>query len=312
MRRRTKRVLLLLIFMVVILIVTIVVTSYLKKRDDIELQKIESDKSLSVEPYNYPEEFEIGEELEGAIVTLALSYDEFDDTVVHGEEWETNFIRIFLQNSHYIPEYAMENASENGGVLTKEQAEYIQYSLTGQDVELNSVKDGVNIYDDAAETLGDGSISSYEVKEESDDIVIVDAVLKTENGAGSNTNNVEIVLSKNEYSCFDGYSINSISITHEVLSPNSNSSNEGNATVHSFVGSDLGFDNDGIFTFEYSFSNDTDDSMYGKYVQVDLSENAELAEYVRSHSGENMLVTYTMDGSEENVDTVVPDSITLN
>jgi hypothetical protein len=38
------------------------------------------------------------------------------------------------------------------------------------------------------------------------------------------------------------------------MSPNSNSSNEGNATVHSFVGSDLGFDNDGIFTFEYSFS----------------------------------------------------------
>ena len=61
-----------------------------------------------------------------------------------------------------------------------------------------------------------------------------------------------------------------------------------------------------------SFSNDADDSMYGKYVQVDLSENAELAEYVRSHSGENMLVTYTMDGSEETVDTVVPDSITLN
>lgn len=172
------------------------------------------------------------------------------------------------------------------------------------------------IEDNASETMGYGVITSYNEIVDGDTVTL-DCSFAVANSADEDFSeyyDLKVVLKKNKYSCFNGYSISSLSKEESTIQKQNDSGDR----TYTFVGSDLGFDNDGVFTFEYLYTLDNsgtpnyEDQMYGKYVQVDLSDNPGLEEYVRQNSGENMIVTYSSSGNAtDSVEIVVPTSIKL-
>lgn len=76
-------------------------------------------------------EFTLGQNIEGVLVQLGLCYDDFNAEVVNGDSWGEQFISDFLLNSRYSFDYLDEIINANDGLITKDQAEYMQYSLSG-------------------------------------------------------------------------------------------------------------------------------------------------------------------------------------
>lgn len=165
------------------------------------------------EEYTYPEKFTMGVNLESAIVQLALSFATFDLTTTKEAHYPELFISKFCQNSRMNYDYLEKCAEENNGMLLKKQVQYIQYSLTMEDVDFGAAlpEEGINSYKNAAQTLGFGRILSYEALQEGD-VVKLTAILERGTNEFQPTKLYELKLEliKNPTSCFDGYSIRSL------------------------------------------------------------------------------------------------------
>lgn len=72
----------------------------------------------------------------------------------------------------------------------------------------------------------------------------------------------------------------------------------------------MGIEDEGIFTFE-CFGGE-DGVIYGTHVEVDLSDNPTLADFVRKNTGKEFEVVYVLEGTmTQPVEQVVPIGIKL-
>lgn len=84
----------------------------------------------------------------------------------------------------------------------------------------------------------------------------------------------------------------------------------GDGKIHTFQGLDMGIEDEGIFTFE-CFGGE-DGVIYGTHVEVDLSDNPTLADFVRKNTGKEFEVVYVLEGTmTQPVEQVVPIGIKL-
>lgn len=94
------------------------------------------------------EEFILGSNLKSAITELALNYDVFDASKTKEENYPMLFISSYCQNSRLTFDYLEEIKKENNGLLSREQVEYIQHSLTNESVDFQEYvgEEGIDVY----------------------------------------------------------------------------------------------------------------------------------------------------------------------
>ncbi len=169
-------------------------------------------QELGIQKQEYPSEFSMGENLKTAITQLALSYDHFGKDSVSSESWKEIFIARFIQNSRASFDYLDRISDENDGKISVDQLNYIQYSLTNTEVDFSSeAGDSVNRYD-AASSLNYGWISRYSCEETKDGVIVTaDFEVGYDGTDSTQKRQITVELIKNPYSCFDGYSVITIS-----------------------------------------------------------------------------------------------------
>ena len=255
-------------------------------------------------------EFVMGENLSGAIVELALKYDEFDGSATKEEGYPELFISTFCQNNRFTFDYLRDFMENSDGILNREQIEYIQYSLTGEAIDFSGYvgEDGIDIYQSTS-GLGFGQIASYEGVLNGKEVNLVAqfefrSIHDIEAEKPTKVYELTIVLEENKESCFDGYSIRSMSkkdVTPVVY---------GDGMEHVFYGLDMGIEENGVFILE-CFGG-ADEVVYGTHVEVDLSGNPELAELIRENPGEELEVTFVWESTvEEPITHVIPTDINI-
>ena len=211
----------------ILLLVLVASLVYISISDTMEQKQIEEDgealgfdfEELEVKAYEYPEEFEMTEDLQGVLCNLVLYYEQYNDEQLFNSSWEEYFITHFLLNERYSFSYLDKISKENENKISKEEAEYMQYSLTGKKLtfssdESNSIdRNNSNSFEDASYA----KFISYEANEDGEYVKGVahlytqlSVVYDEETGKSSYfpiDEDVEFTFKKNPYSCFDGYSL---------------------------------------------------------------------------------------------------------
>ena len=269
-----------------------------------------SNQEVTASNQNQEIEFVLGENLAGAITELALRYDEFDMTAMQEDSYPDIFLSAFCQNSRFTFDYLANLMEKGDGILSQEQVEYIQYSLTGENVDFTDYvgEEGIDIYQSTSGLLF-GEIASYEGEVKGKEVALA-AVFEfrtmhdIEAERPTKVYELTVALEKNEDSCFDGYSIKSMSkkdVTPVVW---------GDGEEHIFYGMDMGIEENGVFILE-CFGG-ADEVAYGTHVEVDLSENPALAEMIRENPGEELEITYIWESTlAEPITSVIPTDIKI-
>ena len=240
--------------------------------------------------YEYPDEFELTGAIKGAIEQLAIWYgNDFEaEEAVKEDSWQDFVIATYVQGNWDGYDYLKNIEYQQDGLVTKEQLEYIQYSLTGIKVDFEAV--GENDTINCLENIGSsyyGRINEYTSQCNGDNVSIC-AEFETSSSNGSNlrTYNLTVMLQKNPESCFDGYSI--ISLSKEDVTVVAT----GDGLEHSFKGSDMDFEaKDGTLTFELDASDD--DVEYCMIIHVSATDDQK--EYVKNNVGSLFRITYVLD-----------------
>lgn len=263
-------------------------------------------ESLGVNQYVYNSEFELGKDLKNAIAELACCYDEFDENVVHDETWKKIFLTRFIQNSRYSFDYLDKQAEKGNGFITREQVEYIQYSLTNEKIDFSDCVEKEVDTQDATSGMNFGNIINYEYESHDEEIVLsADMQLQSDGTNNVKEKKVTVYLIKNPYSCFDGYSIK------QLVSEDVTENIKGDGEEHTFYASDTGVEEDNVFALEFLYAEDN--LQYGHFVYVDLSENKKLAEYIRNNSGSDFKVTYILNDTQDDViERITPTEIVVH
>lgn len=225
-------------------------------------------------------EFSMGENLKTAITQLALTYEEFNTDSVNSGEWKETFIAKFIQNARVSFDYLDSISNENGGKISVDELNYMQYSLTNTEVDFSTCVDGYIDRYDTASFLNNGRITGYDY-ECKDDGVIVTAAFEVGYDGTESVHEYEIAaeLIRNSDSCFDGYSVVSVSSKPVV------SESEPDNSVHTFYGTDMMEENNGVFVFELTGAEDA--LQYRHFVYADLTQSPEQADFVRENGGKN-------------------------
>lgn len=176
-------------------------------------------EALGVEPYSYASTFTMGSDMQAAITQLSLCYEWFDSDVTQTEEWKSTFIARFVQNSRMSYAYLNQCIDKNDGKIGINELNYIQYSLTGVNVEFSNLEETVSAYD-ASSPVSYGQITDWHYVETGDEVTVT-ALLHVGYGQlredDLEERQITAVLERNAFSCFDGYSIRSL--FSEVITP---------------------------------------------------------------------------------------------
>lgn len=272
-----------------------------------DTEKTVDNKAPWIQEYEYPSEFSMGDNLKTAVIQLALCYDNFDKDSVCSEEWKEIFVSRFIQNTRSSFDYLDMASGKNNGQISVDEMNYIQYSLTGIELDFSSFAgDGLDRYD-AASPLNYGSITGYDYEDTAQGVIVTaDFEVGYDGTASAQEREITVELVKNPYSCFDGYSV--VSISSKVIMT-SCAMQEGSTYV--FYGTDMMEEDQGVFPFEFSCSED--DLLYGHFVYVDMTQAPELAEFVKENAGGDFKITFIWNGEEmERIERVMPVDITLD
>lgn len=264
-----------------------ITTTDISLAENEEIEQTEEKSEIEVTDYEYPDEFELEEGLRGAIEQLAIWYGKDFEAkeAVQEDTWQEFVIATYIQGNWDGYEYLKKLESGQDGIVTKEQLEYIQYSLTGIEVDFKGI--GENDTINCLENIGSsyyGHINDYFVQCDGDK-VSMSAEFETSASNGSNKRmyDMTVLLQKNPKSCFDGYSI--ISLSKEDVTV----AEAGDGIEHSFIGGDMDFEaKDGTLTFELDSSDD--DVEYSAIIHVSASD--EQKKYVKENAGSLFKVTY--------------------
>ena len=262
-------------------------------------------ETLGIQKYEYPSDFFMGENLKAAITQLALSYDNFGKDSVSSENWKEIFIARFIQNSRASFDYLDMISDESGGQISVDQLNYIQWSLTDTELDFASeVGDSIN-RNDTASSLNYGWISEYSYEETNDGVIVTANFEIGYDGTDSvHRRKITVELIKNPYSCFDGYSV--LTVSSEI----ENSDFEPDSSTHIFYGTDMMDENSGIFLFEFIGAEDSLE--YKHFVYVDMTELPELADLVRQNAGKDFKITFIWnEGIGDAIENVEPVDIVL-
>lgn len=167
-------------------------------------------------------EFTLGQNIEGVLVQLGLCYDDFNAEVVNGDSWGEQFISDFLLNSRYSFDYLDEIINANDGLITKDQAEYMQYSLTGIQKDLPIEEGDTLDTANASSGYSFGRIADYDYEINADEIKVTADFEVGFDGSEEYTKQYRLsaVLVSNPESCFDGYCVKSLTTEDVTLENN--------------------------------------------------------------------------------------------
>ncbi len=124
-------------------------------------------------------------------------------------------LKNFLsQNSRLSFDYLDQISEQNNGQISIDELNYIQYSLTGTELDFSTAVSGSIDRYDAASLLIYGSITGYDYEEtDSGGLITADLEVGYDGTEDTQKHKVTAELVRNPYSCFDGYSIVSFSST---------------------------------------------------------------------------------------------------
>ncbi|SCY65721.1 hypothetical protein [Butyrivibrio sp. INlla14] len=171
-------------------------------------------EELGVEPYTYApsfDVFELSDVQKDAIVTLYEYSLNWNPSMAENDDWQeyyiSNFVRMYRGGDYLKALY------DRDGKASKEEAEYMQYSLTGQKISFN-LDDGALIdIEDYSGFSPENTIQDY-TYEGNSETILVHATIYHEHVSGeviaSDEYKVDVCLKRNPFSCYDGYYIYSI------------------------------------------------------------------------------------------------------
>lgn len=258
--------------------------------------------SLNIVPYSYDNEFELSRDMEATIEQIVLSYRQYQSDLASTEEWKNHFVSMFLKNSRYGSGYFYSVCEENDDILTLEQVEYINYSITGEYVDFSDVIEGSIDCSECSSFWNSAQIDDYQVTKQGDRIVI-DAKIGIYNDGEVVPHiqlNSQIILVRNQYSFLDGYSINQITSEEIVI--------YSDGKEHTFVGC-VALEEDDYFILEVGQTEN--DIPYGHFVKVYTEDNPEIAEYIRANESEYFTVTFIWENMTGPIEEVVPTKVEI-
>lgn len=241
---------------------------------------------LGIDEYEYDNEFKLNDNLESAIDVMA-SYSSFNNNSVDSEKWEDWFIDNFIVSMFDGYDYKKRILHEQNGIMTKTQAEYIQYSLTGKYNEIDLIdEDAVDCTENEYSPLVAYNIDDYTYEYDDDKLVLHANCNELKKGSNHERKYLlTVVLVKNPYSCFDGYSIESIDkedVTETVY---------GDGEIHTvevyFSGIDYSED---IASLDYC--NADDDIEYSMFITVHVDD--EQMQYLLENENSKFMIDYEL------------------
>jgi len=165
------------------------------------------------------ESFTLGDDLRTAITELAGSDEYLDKKSVTADEkhWKEQFISDFIQNSRLSFSYLDKISKENDGMVSVKELNYMQKSLTGVELDFSDIVDKAVDANRSSSKLNQGTLSNY-VYESASDGIDLTAILDIESEPIGQDfwiakRIVTVHLIKNPESCFDGYTITSLTST---------------------------------------------------------------------------------------------------
>ena len=166
--------------------------------------------NLQIKPVNHDELFDMDDDLQHLFENIVVLQDAYNNVDTLTKKEQERFIKGYLQNSVFSFDYLEKNCNVELN-LTRQQIEYIQWSMTGNYVKFDSIGTGtVNIGETSSGwSTGELKNYSYELKDETVNINGI-VTTKTVGYLGEQVYEFDASLEENPYSCFDGYSIKSI------------------------------------------------------------------------------------------------------
>lgn len=258
------------------------------KCNEYEKEYAEKFSQLAIEKQDYPKRFTLNHNLQNLIENIVVLNNEFNEATVCDEELQKYFIDRYLKNTYISCDYILENY-EKTGELTRQQVEYIQWSMTGKYVSFENIAcDLVNIRETSSGwSYGELKNYSYELKDETVNINGI-VTTKTVGYLGEQVYEFDASLEENPYSCFDGYSIKSISIKDvtPVIKPD--------YKVHEVVGSLIEENiTDGKVLIEVYDSKDN--LSYDHCITLNMLSNEELQKLVLENKDKELVIRYVLD-----------------
>ncbi|RKM56527.1 hypothetical protein D6853_06995 [Butyrivibrio sp. X503] len=264
-----------------------------------------------VEKYASEETYapEVNEDLLEAIEQISISYDEFSaDKETKKDTWQEYFIDHFIRSDWDGYAYRQQKIEkDNHCIATKEQIEYVQYSLTGIDISFDSMKeDSIDVSSTVNATNNTYcEIKDYEVGGE--DILgegKINITANIEIGRGNTdevkTYGIYVVLAENPKSCFGGYSI--VSLFRNGVFEFNEAATEINGNVedgseHSFYGWCNRISDESTYS-HFEFDEADDDIVYAAGVSVDITSKQR--KFIEANPYEEFKVTYVYTKDMDN------------
>ena len=262
-------------------------------------------KELGIKEYIYPKKFKMGKNLKNAISQYMEYNDEYYEDMVNKEDWLLCFDRSLVSSARKRFDYidsVLKNRKDN--TLSQKEMGYLNYSFTGRSVPVPDDTGEYRAYqhsDYGFVCVHSERIMNYEVRSEKKDRVHLIAKYNYYS-AHSNltkpfkTGEYDIVLQKNPYSCYDGYSIKRIKRVNEKY------------TAH------LGE----VYTIKVYYDEENEafrivelpDEIQGKeYVALDLTTDSNIKKYIEEHKGDVFEIEFKLDKHEEAISELKPVSV---
>ena len=260
-------------------------------------------QALGATKYSYPENFVLEDDLLWAVQILATE-SEFNAEFVHGDGWKKEFLNEFIYSMYDGPQYERQINAE-GKKMTREQVEYMQYSLTGEYISFQDIDDEIDATQNLYSPMLSYIISDYEYEIDGEDVIVTaEADMSRKGDACEYKYNLKVRLRPDEYSCFNGYNVVSIE-KEEVVQLQYDDGNK-----HEFTWYCSGeYYEDNVINGEFYQSEDT--MQYGMFVSLTVTD--EQKEYILSNAPADFVVTYDFDenGMTYPITEITPTTITV-
>lgn len=261
-------------------------------------------QQLGVVEYLYPEEFVLEGDLLEAVQIIATERS-FDENFIHEDGWKKDFLNLFIYSMYDGPEYE-KSINADGRFMTREEVEYIQYSLTGEYLSYKDIPDEIDATDCSYSPMLSYIISDYDYEYDGEYIIVTaEADMYSKGDAGTYKYNLKVTLKPDKYSCFNGYNIVSLE-KEEVEQVQFDDGNK-----HEIIWYCSGEDVDGnLITGEFYEAEDT--LFYGMFVTLIVTD--EQKEYILNNVPGEFVITYDFDeaGMSYPINEIVPKTVKLN
>lgn len=294
-----------LIFILSIVLLSIGTIRYMASYNNCEAIYNNKFNNLKIEKKQYGKTFELNDNLKSLIENIVVLHDEYDENSDIDNSFQERFVSCYLKNGIFGFDY-LYNAYKNDGNLSRQQIEYIYWSMTAKYVTFDSISSETIDINDTSIGSSYGELVDYSFTTSADGISLNGMVeIHTAGYIGTRKYAFIACLKENPYSCFDGYSIVSIVIEDKTpdISPD--------YKVHTIRVLCMGDDySDGKADVEVTGSND--DLLYNHFITLNLSDNRELLNFVKQNEDEKLVVEYVLDSSQGMyISEIVPKKITV-